>query len=197
MGSRWTALPLILGIALAAQAPQRLDYMTYTLPAGDWRTEVKPGSVHFSQELPGKGRCHLAIFRAVPSHGSLEGDAAADWEAFVLARHPGIPKGKSRTQPHAGSGWTFTQQVGMAPQELTDTILSVHTCTGHGQHMSVVFESTHPAFDALLNPFIRGLKMHGPVQAQVPSVAPSNFPIPNRFPHAWYHAPVGPDSTVE
>ena len=174
METRWTSLPLILGTVLAAQAPQRLDFLTFTLPAGEWRTETKAGALQFFQELPGKGYCRLTLYRAVPTMGSHERDAAADWERLILDRHPGFPKGKSRTQPLAGNAWTFTQQIGMGPLGGTEAVLSVHTFTGQGQHMSVVFESTHPSFDALLNPFINGIQIQGPAQAVMRPVAQSS-----------------------
>lgn len=188
MRNRLSGLLWGFGSLLLAQAPQRLDFMTFTLPVGAWRAETKAGALQFFQEQSGRGHCRLSVHRAAPSWGSHERDAAADWETLILARHPGFPKANTRTQAVAGSQWTFTQQIGMGRAGGVDTVLSVHTFTGQGQRMSVVFESTPPSFDALLNPFINGLQLQAPALAAAPVVQAATGGQPTSLVGKWRRA---------
>lgn len=160
------ALCAMLAVPSSAQAPssatQQLDFMRFTLPPGDWRVEMGEGYQGFNHPMPVRGFCRLTVHRATTSRGGLPQDAAADWKALILARYPGAANHKTRTVPVEGTAWTFTQQTAMAKVDGTDMLLSVHTFTGHGQHMSLLFENTHQPFDDFVNQVIGGLSMSAP-----------------------------------
>jgi hypothetical protein len=147
---------------LIAQTPKQVDLMGFTLPVGEWRTESTSGYEGYTRAVPGRGFCRLTVHHATPSRGSLEVDSAADWEALIQRRYPGAMNHTSRTVPMGGTAWTFTHQSAMAKVDGTEMLLSVHTFTGHGQHMSLLFENTHQPFDDLLNQVIGGLTMRAP-----------------------------------
>lgn len=151
---------------VAAQPPQVLDFLEYTLPAGAWRTEVGADRLAFHREAAGGG-CLIFATRAAASHGSLAQDAAEDW-ASVLRSHPGAARGQVRTLA-IGEGWAFTQQIGSVQEGGREVLLSVHTFTGQGHRQSVFFESTYAPFDDLLNQFINATRIHRP--AATPAVA--------------------------
>ncbi len=164
---------LICGALLAAtslaaragwpdQVPRQLDFMGFTLPIGTWQAESGPGYQGFSRAVPGRGFCRLTVHRMTPSRGSLEADAAADWDTLIARRYPGASNHQTRTAPVTGTAWAFIQQTAMARVDGTEMLLSVHTFTGHGQHMSLLFENTHQPFDDLLNQVIGGLSMSAP-----------------------------------
>ena len=144
------------------QASQQMDFMRFTLPAGEWRTESGPGYQGFNRVVPGRGFCRLTVHRATSSQGSLDSDAAADWDALIARRYPGAANRQTRTMPVSGTAWAFIQQTAVAKVDGTEMLLSVHTFTGHGQHMSLLFENTHQPFDDLLNQVIGGLSMSAP-----------------------------------
>jgi hypothetical protein len=105
----------------------------------------------------------------------LAQDSTADWNALILARYPGASNHTTRTVPVQGTAWTFTQQTAVAKVDGTEMLLSVHTFTGHGQHMSLLFENTHQPFDDFVNQVIGGLGMSAPTAAAGPSnVTPQN-----------------------
>lgn len=145
-----------------ANAPQQLDFMRFKLPPGEWRTEAGQGYQGFFRPVPVRGFCRLTVHRALPSRGELALDAAADWNALILARYPDAANHKTRTAPVQGTAWTFTQQTAIAKVDGTEMLLSVHTFTGYGQHMSLLFENTHQPFDDLVNQVIGGLSMSAP-----------------------------------
>ncbi|GEM_PF-6917921 len=163
----------------SARAIQRLDFMSFTLPAGEWQTESAPSYDGYTRPVPGRGFCRLTVHRVVPSRGSLASDAAADWEALIARRYPGAANHTTRTAPVSGTAWTFIQQTAVAKVEGTDMLLSVHTFTGHGQHMSLLFENTHQPFDDLVNQVIGGLHMSAP---QVAGALASRAPEPQGRP---------------
>lgn len=166
------AIPLAAeaGSVLAAQTPQQLDFMGFILPTGEWQMESGPGYQGFARAVPVRGFCRLTVYRATPSLGGLDSDAAADWDALIVRRYPGAANRKTRTVPIGGTAWTFTQQTAMANVDGTDMLLSVHTFTGHGQHMSLLFENTHQPFDDLINQVIGGLTMGAPAAPATASV---------------------------
>ena len=169
----------LLVVPLTAQAPKRLDFMAFTLPPGEWRTEATSGYEGYTRAVPGRGFCRLTVHRVVPSRGSLESDSAADWDALIQRRYPDAINHKTRTVPVGGTAWTFTHQSAMAKVDGTEMLLSVHTFTGHGQHMSLLFENTHQPFDDLLNQIISGLAMSapaGPVGRNTSTASPQGKP---------------------
>jgi len=151
-----------LGVPLIGQAPQQLDFMGFTLPAGEWRMEAGKEYRGYTCAVPGRGFCRLTVYRATPSRGSLDADAAVDWDSLIIKRYPGAANRKTRTAPVSGTAWTFMQQTAVAKVDGTEMLLSVHTFTGHGQYMSVLFENTHQPFDDCLNQFIGSLAMSAP-----------------------------------
>lgn len=153
----------------AAQSPERLDALSFTLPEGDWRRDTVDGARVFTREVAEQGLCRIAVYRATGSQGSLQADAASDWARLIQARYPGAALSRTRTEPVAGGAWAFTQQIASAQLGGTEVMVSVHTFTGHGQRMSVVFESTHPSFDSLINVFINGSRLHEPERTASPS----------------------------
>lgn len=158
-----------------AQESQHMDFMRFALPAGEWRVETGEGYQGFNHPVPVRGFCRLTVQRATPSRGSLVQDAAADWKALILARYPGASNHQTRTVPVQGTAWTFTQQTAMAKVDGTEMLLSVHTFTGHGQHMSLLFENTHQPFDDFVNQVIGGLRMDAPVSVTGrPNLPPQN-----------------------
>jgi hypothetical protein len=160
-----------------AQVSQYLDFMRFTLPAGEWRVETGEGYQGFNHPVPVRGFCRLTVQRTTPSRGGLTQDAAADWNAFILARYPGASNYQTRTVPLQGTAWTFTQQTAIAKVDGTEMLLSVHTFTGHGQHMSLLFENTHQPFDDFVNQVIGGLSMSAPASAPGrPNLPPQNAP---------------------
>lgn len=163
------AFATVFASPLGAQAPQHLDFMGFTLPAGEWRTESRPEYQGFSRAVPGRGFCRLTVHRATPSRGGLDTDAAADWDALIARRYPGAANHQTRTAPVSGTAWTFIQQTAMAKVDGTEMLLSVHTFTGHGQHMSLLFENTHQPFDDFVNQFIGGLSMSAPATSGSPT----------------------------
>jgi hypothetical protein len=116
------------------------------------------------------------VYRATPSLGNLDTDAAADWDALIARRYPGAVNRQTRTAAISGTAWTFTQQTAVAKVDGTEMLLSVHTFTGHGQHMSLLFENTHQPFDSIVNQVIGGLSLSAPVAP--PSVAGGSNPTP-------------------
>ncbi len=163
--------PVLLALAsvlpLASQA-QRLDAFAYVLPPGPWTTRTGAGQVAYTREAR-QGFCRITLFGTRAGQGSPGRDAAADWEEVMRARHPGAVKGTVRTAPVAGGSWTFTQQIASGRLDGAEALLSVHTFSGHGQRISVLFESTHSGLDDLLNQFINGSRLlepaRGPAQA--------------------------------
>lgn len=166
---QWLTAFVLLVAPLAAQAPQQVDFMAFTLPAGAWRTESGPGYQGFTRAVPGRGFCRLTVHRATPSRGGLDADAAADWDALIARRYPGASNRTTRTMPVSGTAWTAIQQTAIAQVDGTEMLLSVHTFTGQGQHMSLLFENTHQPFDDLVNQFIGGLRMNAPATSTVAS----------------------------
>ena len=172
------SVAVLAGPSLGAQTPQKLDFMGFTLPAGEWKQASAKDHESYTRTVPGRGFCRLTVFRASPSRGTLDADAAADWDALILKRYPGATNRKTRTVPISGTAWTFTQQTAVAKVDGTEMLLSVHTFTGHGHYMSVLFENTHQPFDDLLNQFIGGLSMSAsiasaPTRAAVATTAPN------------------------
>lgn len=163
---RTLGMALLAAGVLAAQPPQVLDALEFTLPAGPWRTEAGTDHLRFHREVA-EGGCRILVTRTAPSGGSLAQDAEGDW-GRLLQSHPRAARGQVRTLP-AGEGWTFTQQIGSAREGGREVLLSVHTFTGHGQRQSVFFESTHAPFDDLLNQFINASRLRRPAAA--PAVA--------------------------
>ena len=152
-------MPVLPSLAQAPSGAQQVDFMRFTLPAGEWRLESGDGYQGFIRAVPVRGFCRLTVHRATASQGGLAQDAAADWNALILARYPGASNHKTRTVPVQGTAWTFTQQTAVAKVDGTEMLLSVHTFTGHGQHMSLLFENTHQPFDDLVNQVIGGLSL--------------------------------------
>ena len=146
----------------SAQAPRQLDFMGFTLPEGEWRTDSEAGYQCFIRTVPGRGFCRLTLHRATPSQGGLAQDAAADWDTLIAQRYPGAANRTSRNAPVTGTAWNFIQQTAMASVDGTEMLLSVHTFTGHGQHMSLLFENTYQPFDNIVNQVIGGLSMSAP-----------------------------------
>ena len=62
----------------AAQSPERLDALSFTLPEGDWRRDTVDGARVFTREVAEQGLCRIAVYRATGSQGSLQADAASD-----------------------------------------------------------------------------------------------------------------------
>jgi len=188
MRDRPANLWLILGVVLAApaavltgpgllaQTAQKLDFMGFTLPAGEWKQASGKDHESYTRTVPGRGFCRLTLFRASPSRGSLDADAAADWDALIIKRYPGASNQQTRSVPVSGTAWRFTQQTAVAKVDGTVILLSVHTFTGHGQYMSVLFENTHQPFDDFINQFISGLSMSAP--AAPPSASGRSNPSP-------------------
>lgn len=162
-----------------AQTPGRIDLMTFTLPPGEWKAEPGSGFTVFVRPVPGRGVCRLTVFNATVAGSDLAQDAAIDWDAYVQKRYPTAANRHTRTAKVSGTAWAFIQQNAVAKLEGVDLLLSVHSFTGHGQHMSVLFENSHPPFDALLNQFIGtvGLGEPGGVAKSAPSAeVPSGKP---------------------
>jgi hypothetical protein len=197
-------VPLLVFVAVHtapafAQEAQHLDFMRFTLPAGEWRVETGEGYQGFNHAVPVRGFCRLTVQRATPSRGGLAQDAAADWNALILARYPGASNHQTRTVPVQGTAWTFTQQTAMAKVDGTEMLLSVHTFTGHGQHMSLLFENTHQPFDDLVNQVIGGLSMSAPAQGRA-NLPPQAQGKPTSLLGKWQRTasgttPSGPAST--
>lgn len=100
---RYLALLLFTCTAAVAHAQQlHYDIVNYTAPTG-WKEEKDDGFISYSK-IDGASWAQIAIYKSTASKGSIEKDAASEWQSLVLSRHS-INGKEEKTKPASVNGW--------------------------------------------------------------------------------------------
>jgi hypothetical protein len=171
---RFVVLPLLFILNFTFAQKESYDFLDYSVPIGAWVKNSGNDFISYSLTESQKGYCLFGIYKAIPSAGSLENDALADWNEFAVKRYPDVSTPSVKTQLINGTEWVQVQRTATATKDNASILISVITFSGYHKRMTVLFENSNGAFDHFLGDFFSSLVIHPAVAESVQPATPSN-----------------------
>jgi len=136
-----TGLLLLLGLALihsvTAQVTESFDLASYR-PGKGWKKETTRDFVSFTKtNTTTGGYCVIAVYKSIPSSGSVDQDFANEWKTLVANRFTE----KSITQSNSGirpDGWKSKAGAAAINDGKGDAIALLSVFTAGGRSVSIL-----------------------------------------------------------
>lgn len=149
--------------AITFAQKQTFDLATYTPPKG-WKKEVVDVAVGYSTiNKKDASWCQIAIYKSLPSKGSIELDFDSEWQMLVINRY----KAKAPTlvnETQEADGWKIKAGGGSFMFNKKNAIAMLTTFSGYNTCFSILATCNNEKYIADIQNFIASLELNNPVK---------------------------------
>ncbi|MHB1196621.1 MAG: hypothetical protein ACYC0A_07250 [Lutibacter sp.] len=156
--------------AITFAQKQTFDLVTYTPPKG-WKKEVVDIAVGYSIiNKKDASWCQIAIYKSLPSKGSIELDFDSEWQMLVINRY----KAKAPTlvnETQEADGWKIKAGGGSFMFNKKNAIAMLTTFSGYNTCFSILATCNNEKYIVDIQNFIASLELNNPVKNEEKVVA--------------------------
>lgn len=155
-----------VSVVISFAQKETFDLATYTPPKG-WKKEVADLAAGYSIiNKKDASRCQIAIYKSLPSKGSIELDFDSEWQMLVINRY----KVKAPTQlneTQEADGWKIKAGGGSFMFNKKNAIAMLTTFSGYNTCFSILSTCNNEKYISDIQNFIATLELNNPVKKEV------------------------------
>ncbi|GGG97817.1 hypothetical protein [Pedobacter zeae] len=154
-------LLLLATTGVAKAQEQTFDVATFKAPAG-WKMETGDNFFAYSR-IDGGSWAQIIIYKSSASKGSVEADAASEWNTLLASQH--AMDQEESTKPESGDGWDVMSKSGVYQFNGTNVATILTTYSNRQNCFSVVLKATAKPYLKMYQDFIATLIAQAPVKS--------------------------------